>query len=151
MENPSNAIHNVHWFVIKVYDKRGGNGTLVEFLKWENMRFDIRLKYDWYFKYRAALLQVKYPKYHVDCYWGNEPAQGNQLVISLKNRITAKKRQLTQCSNKIKLYRLRWHSLFPIDDYQKINDLIDKEQTLKHDLELLQLELDQHSTNGLSF
>lgn len=62
-------IDSLFWFRIKVYTKRGGE--MVETLYWELLPFEVRMKWDWYFKYRAALLQVKYPRFVVDCIWGN--------------------------------------------------------------------------------
>ena len=52
----------VHWVLIEVCKKYGDK---VEFIKWSDLPFSVRNKWDWYFKYRAALLQVKYPKYYV--------------------------------------------------------------------------------------
>ena len=50
----------VHWYIVKVLnDKR----EVVECLKWSGLKWELRIKYDWYFKYRAALLQIKYPRF----------------------------------------------------------------------------------------
>jgi hypothetical protein len=83
---------------------------------------ELRLKYDWYFKYRAALLQVKYPKYIVECIWGNEPAQGRTLQQIRESKIRAKKAKTSELNNKIIIAKKNWARLFPIEDdilYQK--------------------------------
>jgi hypothetical protein len=104
----------VHYYCIKVYEKRGMPS--VESLSWTGLRWELRLKYDWYFKYRAALLQVRYPRYVVDCIWGNEPATGKSLEQIRQNKIRNKKAKITEYKNKLELARKHWSSLFPIDD-----------------------------------
>jgi len=117
----------VHWFNIKVINKR----EIVEFQSWSGLKWKLRLKYDWYFKYRAALLQVKYPKFEVQTYWGNEPATGKTLEEIRNAKIRAKKSKITEYKNKLEKATTTWSSLFPIEDdidYQraveKINRLV---------------------------
>jgi hypothetical protein len=92
-ENSNNVLDVVHWFNIKVIDNKR---EIVEFISWSGMKWELRLKYDWYFKYRAALLQVKYPKFEVKIYWGNEPATGKNLEEIKRGKIRAKKSKLTE-------------------------------------------------------
>ena len=61
---------------IWVYTKVGGK--LVENHTWENLSYQMISKWEWYFKYRAALLQIKYPKYWVKL------IKGNKTISSLK-------------------------------------------------------------------
>lgn len=114
-----NAFDVVHYFIIKVKnDKR----ETIQFLSWSGLRFDLRMKYDWYFKYRAALLQVKYPKFQIDVFWGNEPAHGKTLEQIRTSKIRAKKAKITEIKNKLQKAKDSWSSLFPIEDdyhYQK--------------------------------
>ncbi|HPV55484.1 MAG TPA: hypothetical protein PKW61_00030 [Tenuifilaceae bacterium] len=126
----------LHYFTIKVLDKSRNS---VEFLKWANLRFELRVKYDWYFKYRAALLQIKYPKHTVQTHWGSEPALGKFLENLKRNKIIAKKRKITEFENKLKLAEKNWNSLFPIHEdifYQKATAKIER---LKKELVLLTL------------
>lgn len=128
----------VHYFVIKVYDKIGGN--LIEFLKWDNLKWELRCKYDWYFKYRAALAQVKYPKYEVAISWGNEPATGRTLQEIKVAKIRSKKAKVTEFQNKLAKYKGNWDSLFPIDqDVSYINALA-KIELLKQEVQCLESE-----------
>lgn len=106
----------LHWVVIKV-KTRFGSGDLVEFLKWDGLRFELRMKYDWYFKYRAALCQVKYPKYDIELSWGNEPASPKHMNDVIKGKITAKKRVITQIENSLKIAESTWIEMFPIDEH----------------------------------
>jgi hypothetical protein len=141
----------VHYYIIKVYDKRGGNGELVEVLKWDNLPFKVRIKYEWYFKYRAALLQVKYPKYLVDVYWGNEPAKGVQLKRLIKAKIKSKIAKITDSKNKrngyikeFDNYKKQYLKLFEIENenqYKVFENSIDlakiKIQKLEKELDIL--------------
>lgn len=125
------------YFIIKVYTKKGGTGELIEFLKWSNLRFELRNKYDWYFKYRAALLQVKYPCYVVECYWGNEPATGKTLDQIRKDRIRSKKAKITEFKNKLEKARKEWSSMFPIEDDEFYQKAVSKIKKLEYELTLL--------------
>ena len=92
------------------------NGDVVEQFNWEQLTWELRKKYDWYFKYRAALLQVKYPKYEILVTWGNEPAKDKTLEAIIKNKLISKKRKLTEYKNKLRKAESEWDSIFPIED-----------------------------------
>ena len=115
----------VQWSNIKVINKR----EIVEFQSWSGLKWKLRLKYDWYFKYRAALLQVKYPKFEVQTYWGNEPATGKTLEEIRNAKIRAKKSKITEYKNKLEKAKTTWSSLFPIEDdidYQRAVEKINR-------------------------
>lgn len=122
----------VHYFMIKVYDKRGGE--LIEYLSWTGLVWQLRLKYDWYFRYRAALLQVKYPKYVVDCHWGNVPAEGKSKEYLEKVKIRAKKAKITEYKNKLAKAKAQWASLFPIEDDPDFQRAVEKIKRLEFEL-----------------
>lgn len=119
---------NGHWVIIKVHTKQGGN--LLQLHRWEDLRFELRTKYDWYFRYRAALAQVQHPRAYVDFRWGLSPASPKTEVQILKNRIRAKRAKITGYKNKLQRIAAEWDSIFPIEEdmpYQrtvcKINEL----------------------------
>jgi hypothetical protein len=89
----------IYFFNIRVRDNK--NRDTVEFIQWSGLRWELRQKYDWYFKYRAALLQVKYPKHIVECVSGNEPAQGKTLKALREDKLRAKRSKITQFKNKL--------------------------------------------------
>jgi len=121
----------VHWFNIKVINHKR---DIVEFLSWSGLKWELRLKYDWYFKYRAALLQVKYPKFEVQTYWGNEPATGKTLEEIRQGKIRAKKSKITEYKNKLKKAELNWSSLFPIQDDIDYQRAVEKIKRLEFEL-----------------
>ena len=124
----------VHWFNIKVINHRRES---VEFLSWSGLKWELRLKYDWYFKYRAALLQVKYPKFEVQTYWGNEPATGKTLEEIRQSKIRAKKSKITEYKNKLKKAELNWSSLFPFEDDVDYKRAVEKINRLEFELRSL--------------
>ena len=128
-------MHNVHYYTIKVTDKLGGN--LVEFLIWSGLKWELRLKYDWYFKYRSALLQVKFPKYIVVSHWGNEPATGKTLDQIKEQKRRSKKSQITKFKNQLLKAKENWTSLFPIEDDQFYKKALHKISQLEYKLQSL--------------
>lgn len=124
----------VHWFCVKVINDRR---EIVDFLSWSGLKWDLRLKYNWYFKYRAALLQVKYPRFEVQAYWGNEPAAGKTLEEIRQAKIRAKKSKITQYKNKLKKAKLNWSSLFPIEDDIDYKRAVEKINRLEFELSSL--------------
>lgn len=124
----------VHWFTIKVINHRR---EIVEFLSWSGLKWELRIKYDWYFRYRAALLQVRYPKFEVQTYWGNEQATGKTLEEIRQAKIRAKKSKITEYKNKLKKAELNWSSLFPIEDDVDYKKAVEKINRLEFELRSL--------------
>lgn len=124
-----------NWVVIKVYDF---DRKLVEFIKWENLPWHTRNNFDWFFKYKAALCQIKYPKYRVELNWGRQEPVGALKDIMLRNKIIAKKRKITEVKNKIKLAEDTWCKLFPIHEDIMYKKAMKKLEQLK--IELTELE-----------
>lgn len=120
-------ITRLFWYRINVLTKRGGERA--ETLYWEMLPFQVRTKWDWYFKYRAALLQVKYPRFEVDQHWGSvEKVDAEE--IRRKNDITRLKGKITKLSNKAEeiekeaaAMRKNWNQLFPIEEDPEFNRL----------------------------
>ena len=108
----SNILEKVHWVRINVRK----NCETVESLSWQSLSFDLRMKYDWYFKYRAALLQVKYPRLKVEFTFGSEAPKEEDLKRILEKKIRSKKAKITKYENKLKRAEETWNSLFPIEE-----------------------------------
>lgn len=129
------------WYKILVFTKPGGD--LVEHKLWKDLRFDIRMKYNWYFKYRAALLRVKYPKFYIDQRWGkeeiNEMSPKQQIEYRDKRRKIAVKRKITRFRNAITVYETE-EKLKLIPDFNNPKYLRTIEKLKEYENELLQLE-----------
>lgn len=122
----------VHYVIITVVDEQ--DRRTIERLSWSGLRWEVRKKYNWYFKYRSALLQVKYPKMKVEYIWGNEPATGITLEQIRQNKIRSKKSKITEYYNKLTKAKLEWNNLFPIEDDIDYKKAVAKIKRLENEL-----------------
>jgi hypothetical protein len=135
-----------HWVKIAVYKRQGGD--LVELLRWDDLRSETRTKWSWYFKYRAALLQVKYPKYYVDFAWGSVDAEGKTLEQIEWNILVARKRKISTYKNKLYSKVQEWDSMFPIEEDIPYQNTVAKIQELEYELaSKIQLHNQKHNVN----
>lgn len=128
------------WYKITVQKKQGED--VIDYLVWDNLRFDVRNKWTWYFEYRSALLKVKYPKYLVKQSWGRievtelstdeqKALKNKSRSIWLKGRITTFRRAIEkyECEEKQKL----------IPDWENKKYIRTKEKLKEFETELNQL------------
>lgn len=123
------------------------NGDVIKHLYWDNFQLHQVTKWRWYFNYRAALLQVQYPKGIIDHNWGAVPANKKTAKVILRNRMIAQKRKITEYKNKLQKAEDSWNQIFPITDdpmYKKCEEKIEK-----HQLELSKLKIEIHELNNL--
>lgn len=126
----------MHWFKIELYTPFPVR-THIKTLRWAELTWELRLKYDWYFNYRAALLQVQYPKHVVHISWGNEPATGKTLQYIIDCKVRAKRGKLTEMKRKLSYMETNWNELFPINQYPAYLFFINKIEGLTEELRLL--------------
>jgi hypothetical protein len=97
-----------YWYSISVRPKAGAKW--IEYCCWKNYSIELFQRWKWYFKYRAALLQIKYPRYIVNQNWGAEKSTGltkSQLEEKLnKNELTTAKRMVTKITNAIEKFEV---------------------------------------------
>lgn len=120
----------------------------IEIYLWDNLPYKIRLKYDWYFTYRAALLQVKYPKFSVRLFGDKIKAQGKAFEDLKKSKIQSKKAQITKAKNKLDQYKIEFENfknnyskIFPIEDENEYKVFIESIDLAQSKIEKLELEL----------
>lgn len=130
------------WHLITVRDQFHGGGKLVWWKKWEDLPVEVSIKWRWYFVYRAALMQVKYPCYQVEHRWGSEPAvpQDVSWKNGMKNRIKGAKANLTKAKNKLEAAVNEWDEIFPIEQDPLYPKAVSKIKRLENELKLLQDE-----------
>ena len=129
------------WYDIFVSDKQGGN-TISE-LHWNNLTFDCRTKWNWYFDYRAALLKVKYPKSYIEKRWGskeinNESPRDLQWRKLIARRVTVN-RLVTKFSNAILKYENNERTKL-IPDFENPTYLRTVNKLESYKIELMQIE-----------
>jgi hypothetical protein len=129
-----NNINLLHFYRIHLYGSNGKAFGPKETLFWDNMNFQQRTKWDWYFKYRAALLQVQNPKLQVECNLGSYPAEGKKLIETLKDKLSSKKRKHTEWSNKLKAFKFSWNELFPIEEDERYKNALAKIDRLNEEI-----------------
>ena len=117
--------------IVKVYDL---NRFIIEVLRWDSLPFKLRMKYNWYFEYRAALLKVKYPKYEVRLVSFDEKASGKIVLSENENLVISKKRTLSKYFNKLKAFEKDYVSLFPINEDPEYLKALAKVQRLEQEL-----------------
>lgn len=98
----------------------------------DGLTYELMNKYRQYFRYRASLFQVKYPKQYVEVrYFSHAPKSVDAELQFTKNKLRAAKAKLTEWTNKVAKYKLAWCSLYPIDDdpaYKKACSKIEKQK-----------------------
>lgn len=137
----------VHWVKIVVLDNKRNR---VECLIWKGLIWDLRMKYDWYFKYRAALCQVLNPKCEVQFIWGNEPATGKSLEqilkgkqIALKGKITKNKNKLSEFISQFEEYKSKYCGLFPIETQDEFKMYVSSIELAQAKIRKLENELNK--------
>lgn len=112
-------IDNVDMIVFHVYIKCDDSPRFDNChakLSYRDLPFFVRMKYDWYFNYRAALLQVKYPRAYVRIDVVRATPNTKRQIDVLKQRVSAAQGQVTKIENLLTKARDHWNSLFPIED-----------------------------------
>lgn len=134
------------WVVIKLYNINP-NDAIDQYV-YKDMTPDHRLKWDWFFRYRAALLQVQNPKLRVEMRWGAEQATGKTLeqlkakkVITMKGKITKHKNTLADFIQEFEKYKASYTQLFPIQDQLEYKRYINSIELAKSKIALLEQEL----------
>ena len=125
--------------VLKVHTKRA-NGESIAFHKWEGYTLQQLVKWSWYFKYRAALYQVKYPRAYIQVTSFKVNAVGRDLTRALYNRWVAKKRKITEWTNKIKRAEDNYSQLFPIEEQKGYITAVAKLARLKEEFKEMNIE-----------
>ncbi len=113
-------------------------------LSWKGMTFDQFTKWQWYFEYRACLLQVQNPRAHVRLTRRREAPDTRTALNIAQNRLTACRSTLTKHLNKVDKAREQWRiddpmGLTSIEDFPNWNKVVAKTIRLKN--ELMEAEL----------
>lgn len=141
------------WVCIKLYHAKGRAYGITEYIVYENMTFQVRSKWNWYFKYRAALLQVKNPRCLVEISEGRKNPNAKTIVDFLRDKIIGKKRTITKFKNRLIEYEKTWDSLFPIEDDDSYDLAKAKIRRLENELVELEKQMSQQLTlkhNGVN-
>lgn len=111
---------------------------------WKDFPFHIFMKWQWYFRYRAALIQVANPKLFVELRtfsYTYVPTFEEERKRA-KDRLTAKKAKVTSWHKKVAAYRASWTYLFPVDDDADFIAALAKVKKAEDELTDMQQEYD---------
>lgn len=125
-------------YYITVYDSPYPY-TVLEYYKWENLSFELFIKYKWYFEYRYALLRVKYPKFRIEHNQLKRDLNQKEKKSLFENRLIGKKRTLTKYRNALKLFEQNWSSLFPIMEDEQYQMVLVKISRVENELKEMEL------------
>lgn len=113
----------------------------VEKLQWLFFTDKLCKRWKWYFKYRAALLQIKYPKYDVEIKYSTSDVKSQiQEMNIIERKISAKKRKVTEFFNKAEKVKMNHNELFPLEENPIYLTLKNIEKTKRIELEKLEEE-----------
>lgn len=106
-------------FSVKICAGPNAGGNPCIYLS-KDFPFQLFMKWQWLFRYRAALYQVQNPKHYVDVtttkYDFIPPVE--MQIKNLTNKITSRKGIITQWQNKVQKWESEWNELFPITDQE---------------------------------
>lgn len=96
-------------------------------------------KWEWYFRYREALIRIQNPKWYTSLEfiaYDPDPRTAEEILAKRQqDKIRAAKAQITKIQNAIGRYRSEYNELFPIEDdkiYIKLHiKLMEAEENLK--------------------
>ncbi len=95
-------------------------------VSWSNLKLVQMTKYAWYFRHRAALLQLANPRKHVSFSITKTHTKSDQrasLVRTITNKITNAKGKLTKATLKLNAIQESWTELFPIESHPKFVEI----------------------------
>lgn len=111
----------------------------------KDLPYEVAIKWHWYFKYRAALIQVNNPRWYVELTSGSHefvmPIEEKRRL--LKDKITAKKAKITKVINEFERVKREWVSIFPIEQDHRYEPTVLKIEELKNELKSLEFEYKQ--------
>lgn len=142
MENYTVA-NRTFWVTIKVYGGKYPTDQILEIYSWKGP-WHVRKKWNWYFKYRAALFQVQNPKNLVEFFCGSEEPDLRTRRDFIKLKIVTTKRMLTKLTNELEKHKewLLSYNIFGLEgDDGRIIKAERKIEKYRTELEILEDEL----------
>lgn len=94
----------------------------------KDLPFELFIRWKWFFRYRAALIQVQHPKQFVELEFIKVKFTPDLQVLlkRAKDKFIGAKATLTKYQNKKKEMEDNWNELFPIQQHPKYMFVMDK-------------------------
>lgn len=125
------------------------SGPVTAHCEWTGLALPMLVKYKWYFKYRASLLQIAHPKKHFFFTINRTFETADQrkaLIQTITNKLRNAKSKLTQATTKLNLIKSGWNELFPVEqhpDYKKVEQELERREA-----RIRELQSDLDKTNN---
>lgn len=136
--NPTGYVPLEFWCWIRAKDHN--TQKVYGVMEWRGMTFEQFNKWQWYFRYRWALLQTQYPKLQAEFHSGSCTPTTKTYLNILKNRIKGKKGKITEIQNKLNRAIREWDEIFPIESDPLWPKACEKLSRLKNELLYLENE-----------
>lgn len=136
-----NAQNYRFWVVLEAHKKGFHASDPDRLMKWEGLTFQQRMRWEWYFRYRAALLQVEHPRWLIELRHGRVEVtmtEAEKAAQRLENKIRKAKADLTQATNRIERYKANYRGMFAIEEDAVYRALIDLQSIRQYNLNRLQ-------------
>ena len=133
------VVTKVFWFCIKIQTGRHGISKPT-IIRWDDLPWAVRTKWDWYFKYRAALAQVQNPRAEITVTWGNAEPDTRTRERIRTEQISRQQAKVTKVQNQVNLARANWNDLMPIEEHPHYIKAMAKLDALKAELWRLKTE-----------
>lgn len=94
----------------------------------KDLQFELFMRWKWFFRYRAALIQVQHPKQFVELEFIKVKFTPDLQVLlkRAKDKFIGAKATLTKYQNKKQEMEDSWNELFPIEQHPKYMFVMDK-------------------------
>lgn len=137
-----NCLYNLA--IVSYYNWEGCHRILER--EWTGLRFELMMKYQWYFRYVSAHLQIQYPKriFGFEVYRLHSPEEVRAVEKKrLVNKIRSAKAKITEAENELSKLRASWVEIFPIEQHPKWQATQKKLAEKAAQLSMMQRQLDE--------
>ena len=113
-------------YILEFHKYKGCQREVIK--EYKKLRFDQLQKYEWFFRRRAALLQIANPQklYAFKVLQSVNIEDVKKFKIkSLKDKIRSAKGKLTQYNRKLQIAKDEWSGLFPIEEDKKYQNTVE--------------------------
>jgi hypothetical protein len=100
--------------------------------RWDGLPYQVRLRWDWFFRYKAARFQVEHPHWCIELSHGRIDhimTDEEAAAKALADKLQAAKGRYTKILNRVSAFRAEYTGLFYIEEdpvYQKLIGLLSK-------------------------
>lgn len=115
--------------------------------EWIGLRFELLMKYQWFFRRVAAINQLEHPRrvfgFEINRYESQEQAAASAKKL-LANKIVSAKAIITKCENELANLRASWNEIFPLEQHPKWQATEKKMNEKRSQLAMMERQLHEY-------